>query len=300
MKLKKICSILISCVLLSTPSFADDEGQNAHQAGMNAYKRQEYQNAVYAFENAIYFDPKLYKSYCMLGLSYILNDEPSKGEETYLKAIKLFPDEWNAYILLAEFYETQESYSKALSYYNQALDLLPSKQAKTYQTKIKKLKERQKDNWAVSEQEKEDIIANIDVPLNKSSWRVALVEKKKTATHIVYALKKENYRSGKWSRILDMTCTYTNSKEAHEFNQINEWLASQYRRSDADMDTITKTNNSRIYETTLHSKGTHIIGYIFPAASGFCIAQIMQKKPFTENDKTNIIKDLKKINVRKF
>ena len=300
MKLKHLFVILFSCILFSAPSFAEDESISAHKAGMNAFNRREYQNAVYAFQNAIHLDPKLYKAHCMLGLSHILNDEPQKGEEIYLSAIKQFPDEWNAYILLAEFYETQESYSKALSYYNQALDLLPAKQKKTYQIKISKLKEQQKNNWSVNEQEKEEIITNIIPPLNMDNWRVALVEKKATAIHVVYGLKSENYRAGKWKQILDLTCTYTDTKDTAQFNKINEWLASQYRRSDADMDTISKTNNSRIYETILHDKKIHIIGYIFPAASGFCIAQFMQKTKMTDAIKTNLVKDIKKINVRKF
>ena len=119
MKLKHL--FMIVAVLVSSTTFANtNEGENAYQAGINAYNRDEYQNAVYAFENSIAYDPTLYKSYCMLGLSYILNDEPEKGIETYQQAIKKFPDEWNAYILAAEFYETQGNNSEALSYYLQA------------------------------------------------------------------------------------------------------------------------------------------------------------------------------------
>ena len=125
-------------------------------------------------------------------------------------------------------------------------------------------------------------------------------EKKQNAIHVVYALKNENYRANKWKQILDLNCTYTDTKDTAQFNKINEWLASQYRRLDADMDTITKTSNSRIYETILHDKKTHIIGYIFPAANGFCIAQYMQKTKMTETIKTNLVKNIKKINVRKF
>ena len=78
MKYRYLVSFLFSLVFHSTITFAASEGLDAYNAGMNAYKRQEYQNAVYAFEHAVNLDEKLYNAWCMLGLSYILNDEPTR------------------------------------------------------------------------------------------------------------------------------------------------------------------------------------------------------------------------------
>ena len=112
------------------------EDVNAFNAGMIAYKKQEYQNAVYAFENALYFNEKNYQTYCMLGVSYTLNDEPQKAEKIYQKAINTFPKEWKAYVLLGEFYETQKDYANAYKYYQESINLLPAKQKKVYQKNI--------------------------------------------------------------------------------------------------------------------------------------------------------------------
>ena len=286
-------------ILFSQPAFALDEGEAAYNAGMRAYNRQEFQNAVFAFENSISYDPSLYKSYCMLAMSYILNDEPARGVKTYREAIQKFPTEWNAYILLAEYYETQQNHSEALSYYLQASDVLHPKEAKKYIKKINDLKEKQKEEWTVSESEKEKIISNILTPLDLSKWRVALVEKKETAVHVVYALKSENYKAGKWSQILDITCTYMPKQDKAHFDQINEWMATNYRRNNADMDTIVRTDISRLYEVNMHEKKTQIIGHIFPAPKGFCIAQFNYKK-LSAKEKENWIDDIRKINVRNF
>ncbi len=286
--------LVFSFICFAFPAKAQED-IDAFNAGMRAYKAQEYQNAVYAFENAIHFNPKNYQAYCMLGVSYILNDEPKKAEKTYLQAITDFPREWKAYILLAEFYETQTDYDKALTYYQTGMDLMPAKQQKTYQKKLDEVKSALKDDWTVSEAEKERIISNIIMPLDSEIWRAALVEKKESATHVVYGLKSENYKAKKWSIALDLTCTKTSKQDIRSFNRINEWLASSYRKSGADMDTLERSSTSRLYETNIYKENKKIIGYIFPVRKGFCIAQFMYKKklPATELSKwQNIVKKI--------
>lgn len=300
MKHRYLVAFLLSLVFHSTITFAASEGLDAYNAGMNAYKRQEYQNAVYAFEHAVNLDEKLYNAWCMLGLSYILNDEPQKGEKTYLKAIDSFPNEWKAHSLLAEFYESQNNHEKALIHYRKSSELMPEKEAKKNQDKISSIQKKQSKSWSVSETEKEAILSNIMIPFDKNVWRPALVEKKENALHVVYALKNEDFRSGKWSRIVDMTCTYTSKQDSEHFNKINEWMASTYNKSEADMDTIEKTSTSRLYESIIHSKKLNILGYITPAKNGFCIYQFMYKKKISAKEKNKWMQNLKKITVRKF
>lgn len=300
MKISVFTLFLGIVLMCSYPSYADSEGEKAYEAGMSAYKKQEYQNAVYAFEHAINFDPKLYNAWCMLGLAYVLNDEPQKGEKTYLKAIENFPNEWKAYTMLGDFYKSQSNTEKALIYHKQALELMPKKESKSHQKKIEALKADQQEEWHVSETEKEKILSNIITPMDKNVWRPALVEKKENAIHVAYSLKNENYRAEKWSRILDLTCTYTEKQDATHFNKINEWMASTYRKNNADMDTISKTSTSRLYESTIYDKKVNIIGYIFPAKNGFCIAQFMYKKKISAKEKNNWYNNIKKITVRKF
>ena len=300
MKYRYLVVFLLSAIFFSAFSMASTEGTRAYNAGMNAYKRKEYQNAVYAFEHATNLEPNLYKAWCMLGLTYILNDEPKKGEATYLKAINAFPNEWKAYSLLAEFYESQNDYEKSLSYYRQSIELMPEKEAKSYKDKISNLQKEQSKNWSVTEAEKEKILSNIIVPLDKNIWRTALVEKKETALHVVYALKTENFRADKWSRILDITCTYTSKQDIESFNKINEWMASTYRKNNADMDTIEKTSTTRLYESILHDKKLNVLGYITPNKNGFCIHQFMYKKKISAKEKNKWIQNIKKVTVRKF
>ena len=76
-------------------------------------------------------------------------------------------------------------------------------------------------------------------------------------------------------------------------------MATNYRRNNADMDTIVRTDISRLYEVNMHEKKTQIIGHIFPAPKGFCIAQFNYKK-LSAKEKENWIDDIRKINVRNF
>lgn len=291
--------LLLFVLLLPIKSFANTEAEEAYQAGMHAYNNEEYQNAVYAFEHSISYDPALYKSYCMLGLSYIFNNETEKGLYTYLKAIKKFPDEWNAYILIAEFYEAQGKSDEALAYYLKAENLLPPNKQKKYQSKIQKLREIQKNSWIVSETERENILSNILSPFSKNDWVASVVEKKEAGIHIIYSLKKENYQKNNWSKILDLTCTYTKKQTESYFNKLNENIALHYRKNNGIMNTIEKTKTSRLYETVLHKNNTNIIGYIFPVNQGFCISQFMYKK-LNDEEKTEVTDYIKKIVVKNF
>lgn len=293
-KLLTICFCFL--VLCSVPAFsADIRGEKAYDAAMKAYNEKEYQKAIYAFQNSINYNPLLYKSHYMLGLTYILNDDSQKGEETFLTAIHEFPLEWKAYVLLAEYYAEREKYDLALNYYQQALNLkgMPKKEKRIYQAKMDQVVKQRRQTWSVSEAEKKEILATLDVPLDFREWRAALVEKKGTDFHVAYSLKEEDYKADKWKKSLDVSCSVVSAPNG--FPQINEWLASYYRKLDADMDTVEETSNSRLFETFVRKPQMFIIGRIFPTETGFCIAQYIQKSRIKDSERDDWITFLRKI-----
>ncbi len=284
--------LLFLCLLaLNVSAF----GNNAYTAGVQAYDSRDYQNAINAFQNAINMDNNLYKAYYMLGLTYILNNNPQLGEQTLLQTVSLFPMEWKTYVLLAEYYTTEKNYDNAVIFYDKALELytIPQHEASKYQKKLDDVKALQRNTWIVSEAEKKAILSHISVPIDMNTWRAALVEKRNNDTHIAYALKTQDYMGGKWTQALDISCTQ--SLELNNFNAINEWLASHYRQMNASLDTISEDSTSRLFEIIVQKPKTHIIGQIFPVNGGYCIAQYMQKKIMKDADRSLWIEDIKKI-----
>lgn len=301
--MKKLYIIFFFCfsfICFSQTFGTDINAEKAYKAAMKAYEAQEYQKAIYAFQNSIRYDPLYYKSYYMLGLTYILNDEPEQGEETLLSAIREFPLKWNAYILLAEYYATHDQYDSSIRYYQQALDLtsMPRKEKRTYQAKMNQVIKQRRSTWSVSEAGKKEILSSLNVPLDFTQWRAALIEKRKTDFHIAYSLKEEDYKANKWKKSLDITCSEVSNQKNTGFSSVNEWLASYYRKLDADLDTIEETENSRIFETFVRKPSLFIVGRIFPTKTGFCIAQYLQKSRMKENERQDSITLLKKINIK--
>lgn len=291
---------LISFMCLSQAFCADIRGEKAYEAAMKAYEAHEYQKAIYAFQNSINYDPLFYKSHYMLGLTYILNDEPKLGEETLLSTINSFPLKWKAYILLAEYYATRNKYDLSIHYYQQALTLssMPSKEKRTYEAKMNQVIKQKRASWSVNEATKKEILSSIDIPLDFSQWRAALVEKRGADFHVAYALKEEDYKANKWKKSLDISCSASSDQGNEGFMQVNEWLASYYRKLDADLDTIEETDISRIFETIVRKPALIIVGRIFPTKTGFCIAQYMQKSRMKENEKQDWITLLKRISIK--
>lgn len=295
---------LVGLMLLSLNAYAvDPRGEKAYEAAMKAYNAKEYQNAVYAFENSITFNPHLYKSYCMLGLAYLLNDEPLKAENVYLKAIEEFPLEWKAYVLLADFYATQEKYQQSVSYYQQALSLssFPAKEKRKYQDILDGVEAKRREKWAVSETERENILMAVDTPLDMSKFRASIVERQENGSmHIVYSLKSDDYRANKWKQVLDLTCTEPLMGNSNTFEELNEYISASYRKIDADIDTIERGDVTRLFEAYIRKPKTEIIGYIYPVRDRFCVAQFMMRPQMTSKDREDWKLGVRSINIRHF
>ena len=305
MKIRKTINKLIICslLLISQGAFSAEEkvnhAENAYDAGMVAYNNKDYQNAIYAFQNSIDYNSKLYKSHYMLGLALFMGNDVPNAVRILKKASADFPKEWKAQALLGEYYAGQKQYDLGISYYKQALESrkLKKDEREIYQTKLEKLKKEQADKWRVSETEKTNILNSVKFNLDRN-WRAAAIERRGDNLHMVYASRDDDYQNDNWKTIVDLMC-YSATKDM-PFNQFNEITAQEYRELGGEMDTLEQDLNTRIFETrTDGSPRLYIVGRIFHSPQGYCVAQVKSKSKIREKELNKWIDIVKGIQVNK-
>ena len=296
--LRIYATILILCAIITPVSVAwtaprVNHAEKAYEAGVMAYNQGEYQKAVYAFQNSIGYNDRLYKSHYMLGLALFMNNEPHIAESVLMQAIEEFPKEWKAQAILAEYYAGQKKYESAINYYQNVLDVkgLPRKEKKEYQTKLEEITAERAEQWRVSEEEKDKILSQIKLPIDMKSWRPALVEKRNTDLHVAYLPKDEDLTNNRWRTMIDVLCKAPNFGG---FQQINQETADQYRELGGEMNTLEQIGDSRIFETRLSNK-TYIVGRLYKSSIGYCLVQVMKKSRFKTKETDDWVNKLKTV-----
>lgn len=270
--------------------------EKAFDAGMNAYNSEDYQKAVYAFQNSVKYDEKLYKSHYMLGLSLFMNNEAEIAEDYLIRMIDEFPKEWKLQILLAEYYAGQKKYETAISYYEKALTVkkMSKNDKRKYQEKLDALIAERSALWQVTEEEKETILKQVSF-LDKSAWRAITVEKKGSEFHLVYLPKEEDI--DKWKNMLDISCSPIG---LGGFQEINQKTADKFKELGAMLDTVESDGQMRIFETRVVGKDKYyVLGRIFKSRASFCVAQIKKKNKLKTKDIEEWTSKLKTISIDK-
>lgn len=261
-----------------------NHAENAYNAGMVAYEKQDFQNAVYAFQNSIDYNSKLYKSHYMLGLALIMNNEPESAVYVLRKAVNDFPHEWQAQALLGEYYAGIGDYENGISFYQKALESKKMNKAdrEKWQEKLAAVEKEQTAKWRVSEEMKAEILKAIDTKLD-ANWRPRVIEKQGQNLHMVYALRDDDYQAGKWKNIIDLKC-YTDKKE-FGYAYANERVVADFRLKGAELDTVEQDDDVRFFETQIDDKKRlYIVGRIFPSPLGYCLAQVQSHSKMKEEE----------------
>lgn len=299
MKKNTVWILFIALTMIFNLSFAlqaeakVNHAEKAYQAGVQAYNHGAYQKAVYAFQNSIGFNEKLYKSHYMLGLALLMNNETDIAETVLLRAVTDFPKEWKAQAILAEYYAGQKKYESAIAYYQKVIDSksLSKGEKNKYQEKLDELIAERAELWRVSEEEKDKILKQVKLPLDMKAWRATLVEKQNSDLHLSYLPKDEDLAGDKWKMMIDVLCK---TPGLGGFEQINQETADQYRELGADMNTLEQVGDSRIFETRLPNK-VYVIGRLYKSSIGYCLVQVMKKGKFKEKDTEDWITKLKTV-----
>ncbi len=275
-----------------------NHAQNAYEAGLKAYENEDYQNAVYAFQNSIGYNKKMYKSYYMLGFALFMNNESDAAEESLLNTIDKFPKEWKAQALLAEYYAGKKNYELATLYYQKTIDspTIKGSEKSAYQEKLNALIKEREEQWRVPEEEKDKIIKQFKTQLDMKKWRAVVIEKRNSNVHVSFIPKEEDFENNAWQTMLDINCQ---TPALGGFSEINQNMADQLRKQGASMDTIEQGDDTRVFETKLPEKPpVYILGRIFKTSIGYCTAQIMRKKKrFKDDEARELVDKMKLISV---
>ena len=102
-----ICTIITASLIVQCGCSALNF-RYEYDRGMKAYNEKNYDEAVIYFNNALNYKPDSYSALCLLGTSYAYKKETQLAEKTFQDAIRLFPNQWNAYVLLGDIKRNQK------------------------------------------------------------------------------------------------------------------------------------------------------------------------------------------------
>jgi len=103
----------------STPD-DDDAAEYNFQLGARYYQNRSYDLARDRLERAVKLEPKMAKAYMMLGMTFEALDNPRLATDSYDKAIKAAPRDFNIQNSYAVFLCKQRDYSGASKYFERA------------------------------------------------------------------------------------------------------------------------------------------------------------------------------------
>ena len=141
--MKKALNIFISVFIFASLLFLSGCMKSfnfsaEYNKGLKAYKEKDYEKAIVSLNKALEANPRSYSTHCLLGLSYgFINDYP-RAENVLKRAVKEFPNDWNAYIFLGDVKRSERKYQEALEYYQTAVGLpsMPDDDRVYYQNMI--------------------------------------------------------------------------------------------------------------------------------------------------------------------
>ncbi len=124
---KKILLFLIALIAgyMQNIAFAmeDDISEDDMQRAVSAYSRgvdltgvKAYDSAISAFKEALKYNPKLSDAYYNIASIYIAQGKPDEAYNTYVKAIALNPNDYDAILQVAKIAYNRKNYSLCLKY----------------------------------------------------------------------------------------------------------------------------------------------------------------------------------------
>lgn len=283
--LKVFLLVNVFCLLLAQSCFAENPNFiKAYNKGLQAYKAKDCNLAVENFNIALKYNPKSYRTYLLLGLSYGSKGNLKKAEDAINKAIKIDPDNWEAYILLGHMNRAVKNYPAAYEYYSKALSLpsLKGNDKQYYINLVKKMEEEQNktnDLSLGSNPSQDRIIVNLDSQKwqkvleagNKNDWIIEYGLKGQDVKHYdwtelvtiqgssreVFQAPLENYFSSLMSIIEKTSKNTTNSFKKNIISQtpieiVFEWSSGEGKESDVG---VFKQTDKSIYRLTYAKKG---------------------------------------------
>lgn len=177
--------------------------QNDFQLAEKSYNEKNYTDAILGFNKIVKDDPKNYKAYCMLAMSYAQKGESVSAQNVLTGAIEKFPNEWNAYTIMGDILRSEHNYPLAIEYYKKAL----ASPKITNDGKVRYLKlieqTKKEQNIRNEKASKLGLITNsVEMNLDKDKWGVAYNAGNDKNWIVEYGLQGEDVQNYKWTQLV--------------------------------------------------------------------------------------------------
>ena len=264
-------------IVITLSGCAQIEFKQKYDKGMKAYNDKKYDLAIENFNQALNYRPTSYSTLCVLGTSYAYVKDFKMAEKTFKDAIKLYPNEWNAYVLLADVLKSRHEYGQAIDYYEIAVSLesMGGKEKTYYKKLVRELKTerneynmRKKDslNSAIfdtkvksaepkNKDENNDNLKNsgdVFLELNMKDWQEVLNQKDDKAYIVEYGLKGEDVKNNKWTKLVTVQYFLLNEN-------FKTTLSTYYYNHIGAIETIAKNSNKNFEKKIISQKNNEII-----------------------------------------
>ncbi len=323
--LKSLICILISSAALLICGCSTLNFRYEYDKGMTAYKEKKYDEAIIYFNNALNYKPDSYSALCLLGTSYAYKKEMQLAEKTFQDAIRLFPNQWNAYVLLADIKRNQKDYEVAIDYYETAVTLesMGGKEKIYYKKLLKQIREEQAAytiNSPIAQQQsrenlKSEIVntytnkqvkpeeplqtGEVFLSLDSKKWEKAIEQKDEKSKVIEYGLKGEDVKNFKWTQLVTiqyfvLTDNFKTTLNEYYNTHIGaiEAIAKNSNKT-FEKKIIHQTNNEIFYEWKFdNSKETEIARIVY-TPKGIYHIHFAKKGQFTNEEKAKYMDILK-------
>lgn len=277
-KTGSVC-ILLSAAILLQSGCAALNFRHEYDRGMRAYNEKKYDEAIVNFNNALNYKPDSYSALCLLGTSYAYAKDTKMAEKTFQDAIRLFPDNWNAYVFLADIKKSQRDYDVAIEYYETAVTLesMGGKEKIYYKKLLKQIKEEQaayamKDPM-VQQQARENFkneIVNtyskankpetaekqqtgeVMLTLDSKKWEKVLSQKDDKSQVTEYGIKGEDVKNFKWTQLVTIQYFVLN-------DNFKTTLDEYYNTHLGAIEAIAKNSNKTFEKKIIYQKNNEIL-----------------------------------------
>ncbi len=324
-----ICTIISSMALFLCGCSALNF-RYEYDKGMRAYKEKNYDEAIIYFNNALNYKPDSYSAMCLLGTSYAYKKEMQLAEKTFQDAIRLFPNHWNAYVLLADIKRNQKDYEVAIDYYETAVTMesMGGKEKIYYKKLLKQIESERAvysaEDPIAKQQSKEKLKNEIvntytnqsvktETPVQKGEvfllldskkWVKALEQKDEKSKVIEYGLKGEDVKNFKWTQLVTIqyfviTDNFKTTLSEYYNTHLGaiEAIAKNSEKT-FEKKIINQTNSEILYEWKFDNSKESEIARIVYTPKGIYHIHFAKKGQFTNEEKAKYIDILKNATLR--
>lgn len=329
MKIKTIqrffsCLIVTTAVLMQC-GCSSLNFRHEYDKGMREYNEKSYDKAIISFNNALNYKSDSYSTLCLLGTSYAYTKDEKMAEKTFQDAIKLYPDDWNAYVLLGDLKRSQRDYPLAVEYYETAISLssMGGKQKMYYKNLLKEIKieessyvlrntyEKQENKQTFKDSvlaqgqiddfkqslvnETGDVVLSLDM----KKWEKVIEQKDDKSKVVEYGLKGEDVKNFNWTKLVAVqhfiiSENFPTTLDGYLNTHLGA-IESMAKNSNKPFEKkiITQSKNNVLYEWKFDNAKESEIARIIYTGKGIYHIHCAKKGAFTAEEKTKALELLK-------